>query len=112
MKKLFFLGLAAAAVLTSCSNDETVEIAQPNTIGFSNTFVNNGTRSIVDPSFTTTTLKSFAVYGFTQNGQIFNGTEVTNGDKGWTYTPLQYWVPTLSQVSLRQAKKTTFPMLL
>lgn len=90
MKKFFLIGLAATAMLASCSNDETVEMAQPKAIGFSNTFVNNGTRSINDPSFTTTTLQDFAVYGFTQNGQIFDGTKVSA--PGWTYTPLQYWV--------------------
>ena len=91
MKKLFMIGLAATAMLASCSNDETVEMAQQKAIGFSNAFVNNGTRSIVDPSFTTNTLEDFAVYGFTQAGQIFNGTTVSA--PGWTYTPLQYWVP-------------------
>lgn len=90
MKKLFMIGLAATAMLASCSNDETVEMAQSKAIGFSNAFVNNGTRSIVDPSFTTETLEDFAVYGFTQAGQIFNGTTVSA--PGWTYTPLQYWV--------------------
>ena len=90
MKKLFMIGLAATAMLASCSNDETVEMAQQKAIGFSNAFVNNGTRSIVDPSFTTKTLEDFAVYGFTQNGQIFKGTTVSA--PGWTYTPLQYWV--------------------
>lgn len=94
MKKLLFIGLAATAMLASCSNDETVEMAQPSAIGFSNAFVNNGTRSIVDPSFTKETLGNFAVYGFTQNGQIFDGTTVTSTDQGvtWTYSPLQYWV--------------------
>lgn len=90
MKKIFLIGLAATAMLASCSNDETVEMAQQKAIGFSNAFVNNGTRSIVDPSFTTETLKDFAVYGFTQAGQIFNGTTVSA--PGWTYTPVQYWV--------------------
>lgn len=91
MKKIFLIGLAATAMLASCSNDETVEMAQnTKAIGFSNAFVNNGTRSIVDPSFTTTSLEDFAVYGFTQNGQIFNGTKVSA--PGWTYSPLQYWV--------------------
>lgn len=91
MKKIFLIGLAATAMLASCSNDETVEMAQnTKAIGFSNAFVNNGTRSIVDPSFKTTSLEDFAVYGFTQNGQIFDGTKVSA--PGWTYSPLQYWV--------------------
>ena len=80
--------------MASCSNDETVEMAQQKAIGFSNAFVNNGTRSVVDPSFTTSTLKDFAVYGFTQNGQIFNGEKVSGtASTGWSYDNVQYWVP-------------------
>lgn len=96
MKKIFLIGLTAAAMMASCSNDETVEMAQQKAISFSNAFVNNGTRSIVDPSFTTTSLNDFAVYGFTQNGQIFNGEKVSKGgatSTGWSYDNVQYWVP-------------------
>ena len=96
MKKIFLIGLMAAAMMASCSNDETVEMAQQKAISFSNAFVNNGTRSIVDPSFTTTSLNDFAVYGFTQNGQIFNGEKVSKGgaaSTGWSYDNVQYWVP-------------------
>lgn len=93
-KNLFFVGIAAAAMLVSCSNDETVEMPQSKAISFNNAFVNNGTRSVVDPSFTKATLGDFAVYGFTQNGQIFDGQLVKSSDEGntWTYTPQQYWV--------------------
>lgn len=96
MKKIFLIGLTAAAMMASCSNDETVEMAQQKAIGFSNAFVNNGTRSIVDPSFTTASLSDFAVYGFTQKGQIFNGEKVSKGgaaSTGWSYDNVQYWVP-------------------
>lgn len=96
MKKIFLIGLTAAAMLASCSNDETVEMAQQKAISFSNAFVNNGTRSIVDPSFKTTSLNDFAVYGFTQKGQIFNGEKVSKGgtaSTGWSYNNVQYWVP-------------------
>ena len=96
MKKIFLIGLTAAAMLASCSNDETVEMAQQKAIGFSNAFVNNGTRSVDDPSFTTLTLKDFAVYGFTQKGQIFDGVKVSKGgtaSTGWSYNNVQYWVP-------------------
>lgn len=96
MKKIFLIGLTAAAMLASCSNDETVEMAQQKAISFSNAFVNNGTRSSVDPSFTTGSLQDFAVYGFTQKGQIFNGEKVSKGgtaSTGWSYDNVQYWVP-------------------
>lgn len=94
MKKVFFLGIAAATMLASCSKDETVDVPQGKAIGFSNTFVDNATRSVVDPSFTVGTLGNFAVYGFTQNGQIFDGETVSSADNGstWTYDPIQYWV--------------------
>lgn len=89
------MGLATAAMLASCSKDETVEMA-PNTraISFNNAFVDNVTRSVVDPSFRKENLGSFAVYGFTQNGQIFDGVAVSSNDNGstWTYDPIQYWV--------------------
>ena len=94
MKKIFLIGLTAAAMMASCSNDETVEMAQQKAISFSNAFVNNGTRSVHDPSFTTLTLKDFAVYGFTQKGQIFNGEKVSGTTStGWSYDNVQYWVP-------------------
>lgn len=96
MKKLFMIGLAATAMLASCSNDETVEMAQQKAIGFSNAFVNNGTRSVNDPSFTKDNLQNFAVYGFTQAGKIFKGDLVYKGGSastGWSYDVLQYWVP-------------------
>lgn len=89
------MGLATAAMLASCSQDETVEMAQnTRAISFSNAFVDNATRSVVDPSFTVGTLGNFAVYGFTQNGQIFDGVPVSSADNGstWTYSPEQYWV--------------------
>ena len=95
MKKIFLMGLATAAMLASCSKDETVEMAQnTRAISFSNAFVDNATRSVVDPSFTVGTLGNFAVYGFTQNGQIFDGVTVSSADNGstWTYNPIQYWV--------------------
>lgn len=36
------------------------------------------------------------MYGFTQNGQIFNGEKVSKGgaaSTGWSYDNVQYWVP-------------------
>ena len=95
MKKILLMGIAAAALLASCSLDETLETARDTrVIGFSNAFVDNATRSVVDPSFTKENLGNFAVYGFTQNGQIFDGVTVSSSDNGatWTYSPTQYWV--------------------
>lgn len=95
MKKIFLIGLTAAAMMASCSNDETVEMAQQKAISFSNAFVNNGTRSSVDPSFTKENLTDFAVYGFAENAQNFKGEKVykVEGTNTWKYDNLQYWVP-------------------
>lgn len=92
MKKIFLVGLAAAAMLTGCSNDDTVEIAPSKAIDFSNAFVNNATRAS-DPSLTTQNIQNFVVYGFAGNGQIFKGQEVEKKNDKWTYDPVQYWVP-------------------
>lgn len=96
MKKQFLTVAVAALALAGCSKNETVEIASNRAIGFSNAFVNNGTRSI-DPSLTKTTLKDFDVYGFVtnkggQSSQIFDGVKVSKSGDDWTYTPPQYWV--------------------
>lgn len=89
------MSVAAIAMLASCSQDEVVDMPRnTKAINFSNAFVDNATRSVVDPSFKKENLGSFAVYGFTQNGQIFDGTKVSSNDNGvtWTYFPAQYWV--------------------
>ena len=93
MKKSFLIGIAAAAMLAGCSNDETVEVAQSKAISFSDAFVNKGTRSTEDPSFTRQTLGSFAVYGYSNDERIFNGDVVSSNDNGqsWTYESTKYW---------------------
>lgn len=94
MKKLLFIGIAAATMLASCSNDETLEMVQPKAIGFGDTFVNNGIRSAYDASLTKDKLSDFAVYGFTNKGQIFDNVKVSRTalTEPWTYSPIQYWV--------------------
>lgn len=93
MKKIFLIGLAATAMLTSCSNDESIEMpAQNNAIGFS-TFVNKSTRATDD--IDNSNFKSFQVWGLMskndQTGTPFVGTTVKNGAEGWSYTPPVYW---------------------
>ncbi len=95
MKKVFLMAVAAVAMLASCSNDETTgKAVNTKAIKFSNTFVNNGTRSVVDPSFTKENLGSFKVYGYTQAGCIFDGVTVSSDDNGdsWTYSPTKWWI--------------------
>lgn len=93
MKKILFISLAAVAALASCSNDETVEMARGNAIGFES-FVDKSTLSRVTPDadITLNNLGSIEVYGWRGNDQIFNKQEVTVGSSGTgTYTPVQYW---------------------
>lgn len=86
------MGMAAMGLaLTACNNDETVEVAKGNAIGF-NTFVNNSTRATDanNDNFT-----SFKVWGLmnngTQTGTPFVGIEVTKTNGAWSYTTPVYW---------------------
>lgn len=96
MKKLF-IAIVAIAAAAACSNEEIVSVNRE-AIAFDNAFVNNSTRSVVDPSFTNTNLfEDFAVYGFVTDentAPIFDRTKVSgsalNGD--WTYEGTQYWI--------------------
>ena len=96
-KSLFLLGAAAVVALSSCTKNEVLEVAENRAIGFDNAFVNNGTRSIVDPSLTNSSLKNFDVYGFVTNtsgnsSKIFGGDDVTKEEGNWNYTNTQYWI--------------------
>lgn len=81
--------MAAAALLASCSNDETVEMAQNNkAIGFAS-FVDKSTKAT---DVTLENLGSIEVYGWRGNDCIFNKQKVEVDASGvGTYTPLQYW---------------------
>lgn len=87
------MGMAAMGLaLTACNNDETVEVAKGNAIGF-NTFVNNSTRATDTDN---TNFKSFKVWGLmnngTQTGTPFVGVDVTKGaDGAWSYGTPVYW---------------------
>lgn len=91
MKKIFLIGLAATVMLASCSNDETVEMAQnTKAISFS---------SFIDKSIRATdtdiaNLSAIEVYGWRGDVQIFNAQSVTVDATGnGTYSPIQYWEP-------------------
>ena len=100
MKKTLFAALALAFV-ASCSNEEVVEMAQKEAIGFDNAFVNNSTRSVIDPSYTNDKLFSdFAVNGFVNQTVLFEDlrvyTEATapiTTAATWKYDNVQYWIP-------------------
>ena len=104
MKKYFMMAIAAAAI-TSCSQDEVMEVAEKQAINFGNTFVENVTRAI-DGTYNSKTLPtSFKVYGNTQGNEdnapvvpIFNGVDVVKGGTGVGNTYFydtqytQYWI--------------------
>jgi hypothetical protein len=102
MKKMFSgLVLAALAVLPACNSDETVDVPTGRAIEFAGSFVDNSTRS-TDPSYTTSSLKEFYVYGWVEkdgtSAQIFDSEKVTHSDgstfkpAGWSYDNKRYWV--------------------
>lgn len=92
-KNLFLIGLAAIGMLfTSCSNDETVEVAKnQNGIQFKS-FVNNSTRAT---DLTTANLADFQVWGImkrdNQIGKPFVGTQVNKAGGAWSYGTPVYW---------------------
>jgi hypothetical protein len=97
MKKIVLFGIAVAAMLTACSNDDVVDVKAPakaTPIGF-NTFVENATRTVTG-ELTASNIDEFAVWGFTTADgtatQIFNAEAVTKGTSGWSYENTQYWV--------------------
>ena len=99
MKKLFVAVLAIAG-LVACNNEETVLQSAREAIGFDNAFVENSTRSVIDPSFDADNMFSdFAVFGFVEGATLFDGTRVAKENlatdhtkTGWEYAGTQYWI--------------------
>ena len=106
MKKYLFMAIAAAAI-TSCTQDEVMEVAEKQAINFGDAFVENATRAI-DGTYSTTNMpESFQVYGTTKGNEtnasevtIFNNVEVTKSittnasSDGYGYSSnyTQYWI--------------------
>lgn len=93
MKKFFLMGIAATAILASCSNDETMDVARNSQAIQFNGFVNKTTRATdIDGD----NFRKFQVWGLMekdgQTGQPFDGTEVTSNDgNAWNYATPVYW---------------------
>ena len=88
MKKFLIMGMAAMGLaLTACNNDETVDVAKGNAIGFSS-FVDKSTRGAAN-DVTLESLENIEVYGWRGDNQIFNAQQV-NAKTG-AYSPIQYW---------------------
>lgn len=99
MKKLFF-GILAMAAMAACATEDTIVAPQGDEIAFGNPFVDNSVRATtaIDPSYTSSTLEQFNVYGAVNGVNIFDGDVVTGtvgSNAAWTLaegTPKQYWI--------------------
>ena len=81
------LGLAVAA-MTSCSNDELMEVNTNNVITFES-HVNKGTRAVTNT--TSADLEKFYVFGSHGTTNVFDNVAVTNDGTGWDYTNHVAW---------------------
>ncbi len=95
MKKVIF-ALAAVVALAACSQEDVIVADKGAAIGF-DTFVENSTRSVNDPSWSNAKLfKDFGVYGYVENAVLFNNVEVTgsglNGEWSYADNLTQYWI--------------------
>ena len=88
--KLFFLAVSAAALVTSCSNDELTEINTGDAIDF------NVTAGAVSRATATTTssIKEFKVWAYTNGQEYMPGMVVQGGNGSWTYEGIKYWPET------------------
>lgn len=96
MKKTLF-AIGAMVAMVACSNDYVVKEAAQEAIGFDNAFVDNSTRSMETPGYSTTNLfNDFQVYGYVQGAPLFdadnNGVKVTKNGDAWTYDGTKYWI--------------------
>ena len=94
-KRNLFLGIAVVAMLAwqvavrtrpwTCRNQG---------YRFQSTFVNNATRSVMDPSFTTADLGSSPYMASRRTARSSTGDVVESQDNGvtWDYNPKKYWI--------------------
>lgn len=90
MKKFIYAAAIAFVFIGGCSQDEDPSSgAKGNVIGFS------ATAPVTRAAPTTTTgMKEFVVYAFTESNMIMDGVKVTKEGSSWTYTPEVYWPST------------------
>ena len=89
------MAMMAAAMFASCSNEETIVVAQPDEIGFGAPFIENSTRASVDYY---TTVDAFKVWGDVKGNvgvkiMLYNGAEVELEDGVYTCNQKEYWLP-------------------
>ena len=86
--KFLFLALSAMALVTGCSNDETIELNNGNAIDFSVT-AGKLTRATAT---TTNNIKLFQVWAYTEDGKPYmTRTEVRKAGDNWTYDGTKFW---------------------
>ena len=104
MKKVIF-ALAAVVALAACSQEDVIVADKGAAIGF-DTFVENSTRSVYDPSYTNSSMFSdFAVYGYVNGAVLLDGVRVAKNGADmdaddyagqakteWKYAGTQYWI--------------------
>ena len=84
-KSLFMLG-AAIVALSSCTQDEVLNVNENRVISFES-HVNKSTRAVTN----TTNLEKFYVFGNHGTTNVFNNVEVTKNGSDWVYTPPVAW---------------------
>lgn len=82
------MALSAMALVTACTNDETIEMNQGDGITF-NTVAGKATRTGSEAT-TTNSIKDFHVYAFTQGLEYMNH-DVTKTGNTWTYGDTKFW---------------------
>ena len=88
MKKLLLVGIAATAMLASCSNDETVGTPEQNAAISFSSFVDKSTRAIVSGK---DMQDDWAVWGFwDKTNKVFDNVPQKVNASG-IYSPTQYW---------------------
>ena len=97
MKKTLFAILALAAIV-ACNKADVIDSNPGEAILFGNAFVDNATKAATDPSYNSTNLTAFNVYGAVEGVNIFAGAKVSKGEAAygvaWTVSdaPTQYWI--------------------
>ncbi len=94
MKKKFLFVALSALALTTCVNDETIEVNPGDAVAFRATS-GNATKSQIT---TTSTIKDFKVWGYYQNEAekqsdvpFMEAQQVNKNGDVWTYSPTRFW---------------------
>lgn len=90
MKKIYLAFLTVAMIASGCSDDES-PVPQSSESAHEISFYATAPKGSRAASVTTSTLKNFKVYAFTESSVVMNGVTVTKEGGLWTYSPQVYW---------------------